>query len=402
MHMINAWERGARRPSERHWLLYLRVFSDPAKGEAANSGPAEAGAPARQARRRAGQLPGIVEIKAMEAAALSSPYVDSAEIRALAATARALEQQIASARARAELRRLAEEQAALRRVAALVARSAPPDEVFAAVTEEAGRLLDADNMSMSRYDPDGAHTLVGIWTSTGTAVPVPIGTRFGLAGHDTASLVLRTGRAARIDEFGESTRPTAELAREMGTRASVGVPITVEGRLWGVMSIGSTRGPLPASIEDRLAGFTELASTAIADAEAQAALTASRARIMAATDRAHRRIERDLHDGIQQRLVSLALELRHARAAVPPGAGELEGRLESAASEVTGLLEEVREIARGLHPAVLAEAQGPGRGARRADLPPQPARDGHYLARRAPGQHRHTRLAGLSRRSRKY
>jgi signal transduction histidine kinase len=319
MHMINAWERGARRPSERHWLLYLRVFSERAKGEAANRGPEKVGALDREARRRAGELPGIVEIKAMEAAALSSPRVDSAEIRALAATATALEQQIASAQACAELRGLAEEQTALRRVAALVARSAPPDEVFAAVTEEAGRLLDADNMSTSRYDPDGAHTLVGIWASTGTAVPVPVGTRFGLVGHNTASLVFRTGRPARIDEFGDSTGPTAEFARQMGTRASVGVPITVEGRLWGVMSIGSTRGPLPASTEDGLAGFIELVGTAIGNAEAQAALTDSRARITAAIDQARRRIGRDLHDGVQQRLVSLALELRQARAAVPPG-----------------------------------------------------------------------------------
>jgi GAF domain-containing protein len=373
MHMINAWERGARRPSERHWLLYLRVFSERARGEAANSGPGEAGVLAREARRGADELPSMVEIKAMEAAALSSPCVDSAEIRALAATARALEQQIASAQARAELRGLAEEQAALRRAAALVARSAPPDEVFAAVTEEAGRLLDADNMSMSRYDPDGAHTLVGMWTSTGTAVPVPVGTRFGLAGHNTTSLVFRTGRPARIDDFGDSTGPTAQLAREVGTRASVGVPITVEGRLWGVMSIGSTRGPLPASTEERLAGFIALVGTAIANAEAQAALTASRAGIMAATDQARRRIERDLHDGVQQRLVFLALELRQAQAAVPPGAGELEGRLESAVSEVAGLLEEVHEIAHGLHPAPLAEGGLRLRGGSWPAAPPSPS-----------------------------
>ena len=359
MHMINAWERGARRPSERHWLLYLRLFSERATGEAANGGPEEAGALAGAGRRGAGELPGIVEIKAIEAAALGSPCADSAEIRALAATARALEQQIASAQARAELRGLAEEQAALRRVAALVARSAPPDEVFAAVTDEAGRLLDADNTGMSRYDPDGAHTLVCIWNSAGTAAPVPFGTRFGPGRHNTASLVFRTGRPARIDEFCDSAGPAAELSREMGARASVGVPITVAGRLWGVMSIGSTRGPLPVGTEDRLAGFTELAGPAIANAEAHAALTASRARIMAATDQA-RRIEGDLHDGVQQRLVSLALELRQVRAVVPPGARELEGQLEGAVSEVAKLLEEVRKVARGLHPAALAEG-GPGR-----------------------------------------
>jgi GAF domain-containing protein len=262
---------------------------------------------------------------------------------------------IANAQARVELRGFAEEQAALRRVAVLVGRAAPPEEVFAAVTAEAGQLLDADNTSMSRYDPDGAHTLVGIWTSTGAVVPVSIGTRFGPGGRNSVSLVFQTGRPARIDDFSEATGPTAEPGRKMGTRAGVGVPITVEGRLWGVMNIGSNQGPLPAGTEARLAGFAELAATALANAEAQAALAASRTRLVAAADQARRRIERDLHDGAQQRLVSLALELRAAQAAAPPGTDELVSRLAGAVTELTGLLEELGEIARGLHPAVLSQ-----------------------------------------------
>jgi GAF domain-containing protein len=261
---------------------------------------------------------------------------------------------VASAQARSELRDYAGEQAALRRVATLVARAAPPEEVFAAVTAEAGRLLGADSTSMSRYCPDGAHTLVGIWTSTGAAMPVSIGTRFGPGGHNAASMVFQTGRPARIDDFSKATGPAAEPSPEMGTRASVAVPITVEDRLWGALSIGSMRGPLPAGTEARLAGFTELAGTAIANAEAQAALTASRARIVATADQTRRRIERDLHDGVQQRLVSLALRLREVQAA-PPEAGELAERLEGAVTEATDALEELREIARGLHPTVLAE-----------------------------------------------
>jgi signal transduction histidine kinase len=102
----------------------------------------------------------------------------------------------------------------------------------------------------------------------------------------------------------------------------------------------------------RLAGFTELLATAIANAGAQAEVTASRARIVAAADQARRRIERDLHDGAQQRLVSLALKLRAAQAAVPP---ELGGQLDEAVAEATGALEELTEIARGIHPAILAE-----------------------------------------------
>jgi signal transduction histidine kinase len=122
------------------------------------------------------------------------------------------------------------------------------------------------------------------------------------------------------------------------------------------MIVGSSREPLPAATEDRLVGFAELVATALANAKAQAALSASRARIVAAADQTRRRIERDLHDGAQQRLVSLGLQLRAAQADVPPGADELAQRLEGAVTEVAGVLEEVREIARGLHPAVLSES----------------------------------------------
>jgi signal transduction histidine kinase len=136
----------------------------------------------------------------------------------------------------------------------------------------------------------------------------------------------------------------------------VGVPISVEGQLWGVMLVGSNRESLPAGTEDRLAGFTELVATALANAEARDALTASRARIVSAADQTRRRIERNLHDGAQQRLVSLMLRLRAAQAAAPPEAAELADRLEGAVTEANGVLEELREIARGLHPAILTES----------------------------------------------
>jgi signal transduction histidine kinase len=265
----------------------------------------------------------------------------------LAATA------IANAHVGTELREFAQEQAALRRVATLVARAAPPEEVFAAVTAETGRLLDADLTGMGRYDTDGGYTIVGTWASAGAVVPV--GTRFGLGWRNTGSLVFQTGQPARIDDFGEATGPVAERARELGARAVVGVPVTVEGRLWGLVSVVSKREPLPADTEARLARFTELAATAIANAEAQAALTASRARIVAAADAARQRIERDLHDGAQQRLVSLALRLRATQAAAPTEASELVQQLEGMIAETNGVLEELREIARGLHPAVLAD-----------------------------------------------
>jgi signal transduction histidine kinase len=168
--------------------------------------------------------------------------------------------------------------------------------------------------------------------------------------------VFQTGRAARIDHFASASGPVAETARELDVRAGVAVPISVEDRLWGVMIVSSTHDqPLPAGTEERLAGFTELAATAIANAESQAALTTSRARIVATTDANRRRIERDLHDGAQQHLVGLALQLRNAKAAAPPEAGELMQQLDGVAGGLDDVLEELREIARGIHPAILAE-----------------------------------------------
>ena len=119
--------------------------------------------------------------------------------------------------------------------------------------------------------------------------------------------------------------------------------------------VSTREEPLPADSEARLARFTELVATAIANAESQVQLTASRARIVAAADQARRRIERDLHDGAQQRLVSLALQLRAVQAAVPPEAIELAAQFDGLVDEVTSALDELRELARGIHPAVLAE-----------------------------------------------
>ena len=268
----------------------------------------------------------------------------------LAATA------IANAQARVELRGFAAEQAALRRVATLVARAAPPAEVLAAVTEEAGRLLHASHVTTVRYSPDGTVSVVAAWDSTGPTFP--IGAQGSLGGQDLHTLVFQTGRPARIDDYAGASGPFAELVRELGIRAGVGVPVYVEGRLWGVMAVASRAGPLPAGSEERLAGFSELAATAIANAEAQAALTASRARIVATADATRRRIERNLHDGAQQRLVSLALDLRAAQADAGAGTGEtgeLVHQLDHVAAGLDGVREDLREIARGLHPAILAD-----------------------------------------------
>jgi signal transduction histidine kinase len=264
----------------------------------------------------------------------------------LAATA------IANAQARVELRGFADEQAALRRVATLVARAASPADVLTAVTEEAGRLLHTDFATMNRYDPDGTISVIAAPSNAA----LPVGATARLGGRNLQTMIFQTRRPARIDDYADASGPLAEAAREFGLRAAVGVPVSVEGRLWGVMLVGSLSEPLPADTEARLAGFTELAGTAIANAEAQAALTASRARIVATADAARRRIERNLHDGAQQRLVSIALDLRAAQAAAPPRINELLQQLDRTAAGLDDVLDELRKIAHGLHPAILAES----------------------------------------------
>jgi signal transduction histidine kinase len=261
---------------------------------------------------------------------------------------------VASAQARMEVSGFAEEQAALRRVATLVARAAPAADVFAAVTAEVGRLLQADFTVLGRLDPDGAATVLGAWTPADPTRPAPVGLRLGSGGHNVHTLVFRTGRPARIDDERPATGHATDVGRAWAFRSAVGAPISVEGRPWGVITVGSRDEHFPAGTEQRLAGFSELVGTALANAEAQAALRASRARIVAAGDTARRRIERDLHDGAQQHLVSLALQLRAAQAAVPPDAHGLDTQLQKVADGLTTALDELRDLARGIHPSVLA------------------------------------------------
>jgi signal transduction histidine kinase len=263
---------------------------------------------------------------------------------------------IANAQARVELRGFADEQAALRRVATLVARAAAPEDVFAAVAAEVGQMLSADIANLGRYDAGAAATIVGTWPEARAGNPYSLGMQVELGGANTASMVFETGRPARIN-VADASGAVAEAGRARGIHSSLAAPISVDGRLWGVMAVLYAREELlPSDTEARLAGFTELVGTAVANAEARAALTASRARIVAAADATRRRIERDLHDSAQQRLVSLALYLRTTvQAAVPPGADELAAQVNEVAEDIVGVVDELRELARGLHPAVLAD-----------------------------------------------
>jgi signal transduction histidine kinase len=258
---------------------------------------------------------------------------------------------IANTQARMELRGFAEEQAALRRVATLVASGAPPEEAFAAVADEAGRLLLGDVANLYRYEPDGTATVVA--SAEGRFV---IGRRLKLEGKNGPTLVYQTGRAARMESFDDASGPLGAEARRRGVRSGVGTPVMVEGRLWGVLTVGtSTDQQLPPDTEARLASFAELVATAIANAESRSQLAASRRRIVAAADQARQRIERDLHDGTQQRLVALGLAARAAQASVPAGQGDLRAELSRIAAGLAGAVTELQELSRGIHPAILTE-----------------------------------------------
>jgi signal transduction histidine kinase len=254
-----------------------------------------------------------------------------------------------------EVQALAREQAALPRIATLVARAAPPAEVFAAVAAEVGQLMGCESTMLCRYDPDGEATVIGAWSANRRQVARSVGTRTPVEGHKVAVLVFQTGQPARLDHHGNGAAPVSAAWSAAGIRSIVGAPIRVDDHLWGVMIAGARRGRLPRNVEARLAAFTELVGTAISNAETKAQLIVSRARIVGTADVTRRRIERDLHDGVQQHLISLTLILRTAQAAAPPAARELAERLDKVIDGMGSVLDELREIARGIHPPALAQ-----------------------------------------------
>lgn len=257
-------------------------------------------------------------------------------------------------RAALEAQRLSNEQSALRRVATQVAQGVAPSVLFTAVTEEVGRLCDADLARMERYEPDGTVTGVAAWSRV--PAHLAVGERFDLDGLSIAREVRRRAGPIRLDSFAGASGAIAQEAQTLGIRSSIGCPITVGGRLWGVVAASTTKDiPFPAATEAQIAGFTELVATAIENAEARAELMASRARVVVTADRTRRQIERNLHDGAQQRLVSLALRLQTAQTKVPPELSELNAELDQVHGGLTDALDELRETARGIHPAILAE-----------------------------------------------
>ncbi|MGH3376260.1 MAG: DUF4118 domain-containing protein [Actinoallomurus sp.] len=251
-----------------------------------------------------------------------------------------------------ERERAVEEQVALRRLGTLVVHGASPEEIFGAVAREVGQILKARYAAVVRYEPDATMTVVGTWNS-GPVATVPLGSRWPLEKWMISELVARTKTPGRIDAI-QATIGASEVLRDPGVDSSVGCPITVGGRLWGVVAAGSTSEPMPEDTEKRMLDFTDLLGTAIGNADSHAKLEASRARVLAAADATRRLIERDLHDGTQQRLVSLMLELRAMEATVPADPEELRRLLSHTAQGLDEALRDLQEIARGLHPALLS------------------------------------------------
>ncbi|HEY0542532.1 MAG TPA: DUF4118 domain-containing protein, partial [Actinoallomurus sp.] len=254
-----------------------------------------------------------------------------------------------------ERERTTEEQVALRRLATLIAHGAPPGEVFDAVAREVGQVLEARHAAVMRYEAAATGTNVGVWNS-GPVATMPLGSRWPLEKGTAAELVARTRAPGRIGPVHATADAGEFLTRlsDVGVNSAVGCPITVGGRLWGAVIAASTFEPLPEDTEKRMLDFTDLLVTAIVNAESHAKLEASRARVLAAADATRRLIERDLHNGIQQRLVSLMLELRAVEAEPPAGPEEVRGVMSQTAQTLDEALEDLRQIARGLHPALLS------------------------------------------------
>jgi PAS domain S-box-containing protein len=255
---------------------------------------------------------------------------------------------IANAEARTQLARLADEQAALRRVATLVAHGAQPSEVFDAVTREVAEVMGASAASLARYDAD----LITVVAQFG-APYVRIGERLPVGGRNVVSTVLRTRRPARLDDIATATGAIGEVARRTGVRSSVGAPVVVDGRTWGVLvTIWADREP-PTGTEERMAGFAELLDTAIANADSRDQLTASRARVLAAGDDARRRVVRDLHDGAQQRLVHTVIRLKLAQQALHQDPVDAEALVAEALGSAKLATDELRELSHGILPSML-------------------------------------------------
>ena len=285
-------------------------------------------------------------------------------------------------RAEAAQRALAGEQAALRRVATLVAGDSAPSRVFEQVTEEVARLLGLPGVNVMHYDGDRTATVVGAWSEHGPP-RFPVGAAFDIDGDSAVARVVQSGAPTRVERYDAATGTLAARVHSAGYRSAVAAPVNVGGRVWGALiAVSTSDEPLPNGLEQRLCDFADLVAQALANADAYEKLAASRARLVAVGDAERQRLERNLHDGAQQRLVSVALGLNMVSARLDSDPAAAREMLANAQADLTRGLEELRELARGIHPVVLTErGLGPALDAIAARAP-LPGRH-HDAARRA-------------------
>src|SRR4051794_10903959 len=305
---------------------------------------------------RAAPLPPDAEVRLGEFARLCSLAIGSAEVlRQLLHSREQLAAAAALERSRsAELQRLLAEQAALRRVATLVAGDVPADAIFAAVSEGAARVVGAESGAIGRYEGETL-TIVGRWDDAGYR-GIPLGTTVSVHDEGVMGKVWHQGAPARIDDYSDVPGEAAEDIRKYGIRSIVAAPVFVGGVIWGALAVGTTSAAtLPEGVEDRLTGFADLVSLAVSNAQAWESLLQSRARIVEASSEGRRRLGRNLHDGAQQRLVTVLTFLRIAEGRLTSDPATARDVLTKAIEEIVSANHELRELARGLHPVALSE-----------------------------------------------
>jgi len=299
--------------------------------------------------RRASEMAGVVAAGDLSA---RMPETGPGEVGSLEQSFNTMTDSLAASR---------DEQEALRRVAMLVALGDPPPEVIRAVAGETGRVLGAKASVVVRFEPDGSGSVAGAWEQPGMPESMPsIGSRWTASESSLGGSVRRTGKPVRVSSYDVSSYDEvgpaeSAWAGERGIDSSVGSPVIVEGRPWGmILAFFGSDAPAPDdNTGQRLLAFTELVAMAVANTESRAQLADSRARVVAAADESRRRIERDLHDGTQQRLISLALQLRTAQRRLPAGQQDVAAQWSRTVDGLTDTIQELREITCGLHPAIL-------------------------------------------------
>jgi signal transduction histidine kinase len=255
----------------------------------------------------------------------------------------------------ARLEGLLEEQAALRRVATLVARDTEPGHLFDCVCEELGRVLGVESTDILRYENDGTATILGAWAAS-WGPSFPVGSSVSVEGETVTAKLYRSGRPERVDDYAGVRGQLAARLRKAGIRSVVGAPVHVAGRLWGgIMAVSDRPFSFPEDTERRIADFAELVTAAVANVDAREQLAASRARIVEAGYEERRRLERDLHDGAQQELVGVVLDLRLAKQKLTDAPAEAREHVDEALERAQAGIRDLRELAAGIHPSVLTD-----------------------------------------------